>query len=136
MKNLSIADANYLAGLLDGEGCLGIRKHKLGYVHAVIEVCMTNRRPLDWACDVTGLGNVTSHIERRVGRRQPFKWVVTGVSNIQALLRVIEPYMRVKRAEAKALLILAYLREVKSRLTGPREYIVAEESLVRISKQL
>jgi|ERR1041385_862718 hypothetical protein len=133
---MTALEAAYLAGLLDGEGCIAIRTRPDGWVNACLEICMTDRRPLDWAARVTGAGRVYSGIEGRSNRRQPYHWKVGSVAAAAAILRQVEPFMQVKRGQAKAFLVLGHLRAAKSRATGPRDHGEAEHALARIVRHL
>lgn len=66
--NISLADAAYLAGLIDGEGHIAVSRTrtwpsakacKRGFAYrSSIIVSMTDKEVLDWAHGLTGLGNI------------------------------------------------------------------------------
>lgn len=120
------SDYAYLAGLLDGEGCIEARPSGPGrWVRACVEVCMTNRAPLNWAHKITGIGSVYAPKERRNNRRQPWKWVISDPQKAAHLLRDVLPFMRVKKAEAMAFVMLASIRKLTPP-GGRRPHVKAE----------
>lgn len=108
-------DAAYLAGLLDGEGCIQARASQHGWVRPNVEVCMTNSAPLRWARAVTGVGYIYAQKERRQNRRQPWKWIISNPRDAASVLRQVVPFMKVKRAESMAFIMLSSIRAVTPR---------------------
>ncbi len=103
-NTLSVADAAYLAGLIDGEGTIGMAWRKPGsragrfQFHVVVN--MTERDVLAWVAETTGLGNVTGPYARRGNWHGFFRWAVQSAGAI-SVLEQIEPYLRVKCANAR-----------------------------------
>lgn len=122
----------YIAGLIDGEGCIGARIDKHGFVQASVEVVGTVRRPLDYSARVSGLGNVYSRSGKR-DRRDIHTWVLSAQPAAQ-MLRECMPYFQVKGAQARAFSILAHLRTLK--VGGRRQHPIAEEMCARIITRL
>lgn len=109
---LSPTDAAYLAGFIDGEGCIAYRE-KVDGAHIVLEVVQTVRAPLDWAVEVTGCGRVTVRREARANRRDVYHWKVYGMDEICQILEAVRPYMKVKYAEATAMIVAGHLRKCR-----------------------
>lgn len=128
-------DIAYLAGLVDGEGCLAVRTRIDGYINVSLEVVGTDRRPLDWAAERFG-GTVGHLQERRPNRRQPYHWRITKVAHLAEVARLIRPYLKVKRAEASLLVIIGLLRKAKRTPYSPNEYRQAEVHLSKLSTLL
>jgi hypothetical protein len=103
-------EAAYLAGLLDGEGTIGVRPRTEGWVVVELGMCMTTPAPLYWAQKVTGKGAIYYRPEKRVNRRDAWFWKVGRCQDIANILREVLPYLQVKAAEARVFLILAHLR--------------------------
>lgn len=76
-------DLSYLAGLLDGEGCIEARASGPGqWIRPMIEVCMTNPLPLRWACATFGIGSIYAcPPDIRGKRRRAWKWVITDTQH-------------------------------------------------------
>jgi hypothetical protein len=123
-------DAAYLAGLLDGEGCIGARVTKEGYVHTALEVCMTNSSPLRWAHKVTGVGSIYEINEKRPKRKLPTKWVVSDTLQIADILKQLIPFLKVKKFEAQAFLVYASLKQSKS--NGKRDFPDCERKVANM----
>lgn len=129
---LAELDAAYLAGLLDGEGTIGVRPRPNGYVNLELGICMTTPKPLRWARAVTGLGSIYHRPERRARRRDAWFWKVSSCAAIAEVLQQVLPHLKVKAAEARGFLVLAHLRRLKSSTTGPARHRAAEHAVARI----
>jgi hypothetical protein len=127
VKNL---DAAYLAGLIDGEGCIGANISKHGYIRTHLTICMTDLKPLKWCKEITKLGNVYNKIEKRKNRKQPFQWVVSNTNDVAGILEQIIPFLKVKKEQAVCFLALNHLRKIK--VNGKRQHKKAEEACVRV----
>ena len=125
-------DAAYLAGLLDGEGCIQARAQGAGgWIRPSIEVCMTNPAPLKWAAATTNIGSVFAcRPDRRGLRRLAWKWIITKPSAARSLLRSTVDYMHVKRGEALAFIALTSIRATtppgRRRLHPDAEHMTAK----------
>jgi hypothetical protein len=97
----------YVAGLIDGEGCIDIHYNKpsktspYGQYFVRIGIHMTNKEALEWL-KVRWGGSITtrrSQYHRHPNWKQGYDWKLTSSAAID-LLRDIEPYMIIKKAEA------------------------------------
>lgn len=102
----------YLAGLVDGEGCIYIhRMHNIkgakGLKHALrLQVGMTNAPVVYWLREAFG-GSV--QVQNRAAPRKPcYIWNVYG-ANAASLIEQLRPYLRVKQPEADIALQFAAL---------------------------
>ena len=98
-------DPRYLAGFIDGEGYIGLYPHNKSDSHHVcaIKIGQTGRgiavlEELQRECG----GDI--HKRQYNGRRQAAQWSLRGKSPIAAFLTPIEPYLRVKKRQAQAML--------------------------------
>lgn len=101
--------AAYLAGLIDGEGYIGIsiaRGNKAaqgsrgGESHRLcVTVRMTDRAPLEIAASWTGLGKVNVKKQQSERHRVPYEWIVWSRQAASVLL-AIRPYLIVKAPQA------------------------------------
>lgn len=100
------AKFSYLAGIIDGEGCLTIgagRKGNVTNYNSVIVVASTNEKLIQWLQHNFG-GNYY-----KAGREVPnckpaFIWRFLKKAEIEKLLLAILPYLIIKREQAIALL--------------------------------
>lgn len=116
-RDITNEQAAYLAGLIDGEGCVGARISTEGYIRSALEVVNTNYAVLLWAQAVTGVGAVYPK-KRLVKGKQAWKWVVS-LQPASELLRRLRPYLRIKRMESHLFCILAALSRVPKNLKLP-----------------
>lgn len=101
---MSKLTAAYVAGILDGEGYLGIQKQTgkmcsggIKY-EACIKVGMTDQNLINWLQSSFG-GN----IHHRIGtgkNKDSFSWTIRGNTKIKPFLDIVYPYLRVKKQQA------------------------------------
>lgn len=94
----------YLAGLLDGEGCIGVFASEECHV-AKVKVSMCERAPLDELHSHYG-GGLNLHRPSNPMWRDSWGWTVTGRGCI-APLRDALPFLRVKAEQARIVLAIA-----------------------------
>jgi hypothetical protein len=59
-RTLTIDEAAYLAGLIDGEGTITLsRRHANEMRQLVVSISSTEPELLDWAANATGVGKIT-----------------------------------------------------------------------------
>jgi hypothetical protein len=88
-------DWAYLAGIIDGEGCIGIYHHRRQDTwQPRIVVAMSTKEPVVWIGDTFG-GKV------RRGSRGTWVWGVYSVTYVEAILSGCLPYLRTKRRKAR-----------------------------------
>jgi len=109
IRGLSEPDKAYLAGLLDGEGYIGITRSsvgkgpkgtKRGFAYRLhVSVHMTDLRPLLFAAEKTGLGQAKSRKKQKLSLRQSYVWNLWSNQAAQ-VLRALRPYFIVKAEQA------------------------------------
>jgi hypothetical protein len=93
-------DLAYLAGIVDGEGYIGLTRHGKGY-YLALAVNTTSIRLAEWILNTTGYGNkVQTRDEKtpsvRNRNRQPtHEWRVYGRQAAQ-IIRLLQPYLKVR----------------------------------------
>lgn len=113
-KNASMQEiAAYAAGILDGEGSVSIAKdnnlrktfslgNAIYYPH--ITVTNTNLEVLEWFCELFG-GAVIVHTKEGIeNRKQSWRWEIRKASVVESFIRVVFPYLIIKRKQATILL--------------------------------
>ena len=113
----------YLAGLLDGEGTIGARVRKDGYLNLELGVCMTTPAPLHWAQETTGSGGIYFRPEHRPNRQDAWFWKVGRMEEIAIILREVMPYLKVKREEAMLFLTLVEFRSMPRRMPAVERHL-------------
>ena len=94
----------YIAGIIDGEGCISLSKHtnRETYVPAV-KVAMTNEVCIHFLHNMTEIGNFNVDIRPKPYKPE-YKWRVGSRLDIYILLRTIYPYLVVKKKQASVML--------------------------------
>lgn len=129
----SIAELNlaYLAGLIDGEGCLAVIRQRnshcrAGYAYRCgLRIANSNEPIMDWLVKVVGAGAVKSHLPKMRNSKRQWTWEVWGDDSAN-LTRQLLPHFRIKRPQAD--LLLAFQQGLKSR-SGP--YLTPKELAFR-----
>jgi len=105
----------YIAGIIDGEGSIMITKSVCGYKRKTpsytprIKVGKTERQCLDFIVKHTGIGTITCEGVRKshrdgCNRKGFFVWQVHSLINCPKFLKLIMPFLVLKRPQAKLLL--------------------------------
>jgi hypothetical protein len=102
---MTALEAAYIAGLVDGEGCLTISKKSGDRFNAHVSITNTNRKMLEWVFDKVKLGIIYSQ-PGTVKSKVTFRYELR-VKEIEAFLKMILPYLICKREQAD--LLLEYL---------------------------
>lgn len=96
---LDPVDAAYIAGFIDGEGCISIGKRRSDSFYIRVTVVNTKPVPLQWMVDVTGLGKVHERINKKPNYANLYRWLVQA-DGAATLLQQIRPYLRIKGPQA------------------------------------
>jgi len=98
-------DAAWLAGLIDGDGCIGIRRQDNGKWNPTfipyLTIAMTDRNALERCVEITGLGKV--NLKRKaqgVHKRDFWVWRLDG-QIASKVIRDVYPFLIVKSLQAK-----------------------------------
>lgn len=101
----------YAAGIIDGEGTIGIKLQKNGhnpnaiYHTFKVRASNTDRRLIDWMQETFG-GSVATKIPKQRNRKVSYYWSIpSGTGTV--FLRAVRPYLRVKGEQADVALALA-----------------------------
>ncbi len=99
-KGFSVAERAYFAGFLDADGAImaTIEKHqekKFGYrVRITLKITQADEKVLRWFLNRSHVGYIRKN-------RTTFDWIVRDQKIIKDLLKILIPYLRVKRKQAK-----------------------------------
>jgi hypothetical protein len=110
----------YVAGIIDGEGCLTITRHKsktskIGFRFCpYLDVSNTDLQLLKDLQEYFSVGSIRAKKMNASNRKQGYSWTVWG-QQIRKVLVPIFPYLRLKRD--RAILLLSYL-DKHGRRTG------------------
>ena len=108
--NLHVADAAYIAGIIDGEGTVTLsRKHKGDNPQLVISIANTDYGLLDYMLTCIGTGKIT---RKRTVRSHHTPSATYAIENRQALdlLEQVFPYLRTYKKERARLILKYYIK--------------------------
>jgi len=100
----------YLAGIIDGEGCLTIgagRKGKVTNYNSIIMIASTNEKLIQWLQTNFG-GNYYKAGRVSEKWKQAYIWRFLKKKDIEQLLLAVLPYLIIKREQA--ILLLEFVR--------------------------
>lgn len=106
VKTLTATQAAYIAGMIDGEGCISISRKKdlsmkrgVAY-RLVVIIASTNTEVLPWIAEVTGVGHVKKIVNRwQLTHKDAYNWHVWSVKAAELLKQTL-PYMIIKKQQA------------------------------------
>lgn len=99
VRTLARVDAAYIAGLVDGEGTIGLsRRHVADRRQLVVTIANTEATLLEFVLECVGAGKIT---RKRIVAPHHTPAAVYSISNRQALslLAQLEPYLRSHKRE-------------------------------------
>ena len=121
MTREKIAQWAWVAGILDGEGCIAIDKAKISghkdYGGLIVTVCMTSQDTVVRLQEITHVGSIRPRKDKRTTRKRTYQWRAYS-REAAALLHHCFPFLVTKRPQAS--LALQYAEIMKfQRHTSP-----------------
>ena len=102
--NINPLELAWAAGLIDGEGWIGILRFKRmrsGYGYSgIISVGMTNVAPIHRLYEIFRCGTITTERQHKPHHKPKFNWDCR-TNEVAAVLKQIYPYLCVKKEQAK-----------------------------------
>jgi len=135
-------ELSWVAGIVEGEGHIGLSKHTRGYLQYVPRLQIINSDELMLE-DVgrilkkNGLAYYRKrrNVDKRVRKKQMHDLCITGLKRTSRALGVIIPYMRgLKRREAE--IVLSFCKERLSKSNKFRPYTEVEHDIYRDYRSL
>jgi len=107
----------YIAGLVDGEGYIGLVKvtetrriFRTTYCYLpTIRISMCDREGIDFI-DRLFKGNIWFH-QKQKGWRDQWEWSAKGKKRVAEILKAILPYLKIKKRQAEVLIEFVNERE-------------------------
>jgi len=132
-KEYTIAEAAYMAGLMDGEGTFFIGNYGNsgnGFFQTVLKITSTDRCMIDWACNTFG-GWISEYTPKQLAkncRSAVFTWACTG-DRLTHICEIMLPYLVPKKNQA---IILLEMRKTYIR----SEYVKGKQGVQRIPEHI
>jgi len=89
----------YLAGLVDGEGCLSCNRAGGKCISPTLQVANTNRTVLEW-CRLLFGGSIFRLAKQKAIHKQAYTWSSCG-KNAIAIVQELLPHLKIKKKQAK-----------------------------------
>lgn len=109
-------DRAYLAGLIDGEGCITKVRVNQNFRAWRVAIFNTDKAVMDWLCAMGG--NIHWRRPGAAGWKSCAQWHVSNARDMIALLTAVAPYLIIKKA--KAIRAIAELTAQVSRANAPQ----------------
>lgn len=132
-------DCAYAAGIIDGEGCITIKRGKpqaegrQPTYDPVVAVAMSDFEAVDWLKHTFG-GYIYDYPQLGKGDRLMRRWCLSGI-RCQQFLKLVLPYLKVKRLQA-AVVVNFPCRGRSGRRGRSQEVIDAQEHYYWLVRQL
>ena len=136
-------DLAYVAGIVDGEGCISIIKHRDSdcrrgyYFHLTVNVSNTNEWLIAWLKFAFG-GH--THTRKKGNYRPLYQWFIDA-SQAFKFLKLILPYLRIKKPQAELAIEFHKARERRRNplngrfiATKDQAYILEEAQKILLQK--
>ena len=135
INNLSKEDASYIAGLIDGEGCLSLLSQEYGSHEGMsitpsIQVAMASEKTIDYLVKKTGLDKKSERFHEKENLKNQWVYRLHSRKDVLSLLTQISPYLIEKKDQADK--IIEYCKNRKDN----KPYTQHEKKLVRDVKGL
>jgi hypothetical protein len=99
-SNLTVTEAAWVAGIVEGEGSILIRPTGERKVAVNVKVAMCDYDVIERLAEWSGVGNVTGPFMPKGGTKPQWRWTVSARSECVSLLGQIEPFLLARRGAA------------------------------------
>ena len=132
MPNMSPTELAWLAGFIDADGHIGIRRPGTGYFVLQLVVGGTHRPSIERCRDLMTAGGPYAD-KRRPPRKPAWRTTLSG-SKAKAVLTHIYPYMVTKRRQAAIALTFPIGNGLRGKPAPPLQLILQDECCKAIGK--
>jgi len=121
-KPLLLADDTiaYIAGIIDGEGSIGIYKNRKYYVPKVT-IANTNLDLLVYIKDCLGMGSITNQMPS-INAKPRYQLCISGAKAVFQIIITVRRYLRVKTIPAQIVWAWCLLHNIYDRPKGNKAY--------------
>lgn len=125
--------AAYLAGIIDSEGCIGIRDNSGQAFAPYIKINSVNKALITWI-DSVFEGSVRTHKYKKESCRDCHLWDLYGKKNIENVLLSVLPYLVIKKELANTVLQFVRLPNTWNKEERKRLFQLSKTMTTTISK--
>jgi hypothetical protein len=121
----------YLAGIIDGEGCISVGWRKGKYITPTLQITNTNKDLMEWLVRTCGGTNYRKGADGRSTRKQCWYWIAAG-RVARDIIEAVRPYLIVKNKQADLILFHyenAPQRPTKRNSLGRLTRVLSDEEL-------
>lgn len=97
-------ELGYVAGLLDGEGCITASIHRDQYTVLSVSIANTHKGVIDWLHKKLGGSVVVQPVGKCGRKRTCYWWMIRSGQTVLDFLRVIQPCLKIKSRQAQLVL--------------------------------
>ncbi len=96
LKELTIIESAYLAGLMDGEGSIMLTRNNRSDMFKSPKVSMpsTSLGLIKACADMTGIGSISQKKKAMDHHKQSYVWAKSGNQQVLSFIRALFPYMK------------------------------------------
>lgn len=141
LPTLTEAEKGYIAGMLDGEGCITAnrgRKRKRDGLYGIgtITVFIANSDPkvIKWMHEKIG-GKISMHVPRNPKHSISYWLSFYGKERISTILTVLEPYLIIKKAQAQLILECCCLNRDGCRYAPIEATVDVKQKLTELNRR-
>lgn len=124
LDTLSDLEIGWIAGILDGEGYIGLHGGK--YYCPLVGVANTNIHIIAKLCSLTGIVHVSKH-QPKGNRKLLYNWEVSAVRDVILLLSKVSPHLIGKKYQAEILLEYCLLKVLHNKVDKESYYLRLKE---------
>lgn len=93
------ADAAWVAGLLEGEGCFTLVRPEGKSGRITVTCCMTDKDVIEKLREIVGCGHIYDRKPQKESWKPAWQWVVATRAEVVQLITELRPYMGRRRTE-------------------------------------
>jgi hypothetical protein len=121
MSLLRLTEIAYLAGIIDGEGCIMLQRQDGSFsICPILSIANTNLDLIDWLKTRLG-GSIGCNPRANSGCKDVYQWHVMA-NNAVELLKQVRPFLRIKGKQADAVIALWEENAAALALTGRKAF--------------
>ncbi len=102
--DMKVYEAAWLAGFVDGEGCISSFMARGKYKNWFLQIGNTNLSALEYCQRITGCGRIIKKKEAHGNYKTQWQWRVSAQRDLVAVLEQITPYLIIKSEAAHSFL--------------------------------